>query len=134
MKIDDLEELEWPDIRPINEVHWKGREVEKKTIDPRIAFIRNLVFVYLYYYLVNPRRIHAFEQRLLQELWGDEPQSLRPESFSLKWAVHPIARCLNDPRIDFIRQIVFTYYYHMVVYPEKLPELEAKLLKILFKD
>ena len=134
MRIEKFDEIELPDIKLINEVQWNGREVKEKGIDSRIEFIRNLVFCYLYYYLVTPWKVHVFEQQLLQQLWGDEPQSLTTEPFTLKWAAHPVAGRQIDPRIQFIRQIVFTYYYNMIVNPERLPEFEAKLLKTLFED
>jgi hypothetical protein len=134
MRIEKFDDIDLLDFKLINEVQWNGREVKEKGIDPRIELIRNLVFAYLYYYLVTPWKVHAFEQQLLQSFWGDEPQSLTTEPFTLHWAAHPVAERKIDPRIQFIRHIVFTYYYNMIVNPENLPEFEAKLIKTLFED
>jgi hypothetical protein len=39
-----------------------------------------------------------------------------------------------DPRIEFIRQLVTTYFHYMLAGPDKLEAFEQKLLEVLFDD
>jgi hypothetical protein len=134
MEIQGFEEL--PDrFNFIEEsgAEWAGRYVKQKEVDPRIHFVRSLVFAYLYHMIALPQKLASFERRLLEALFEEE-EEFSTEDLTLRWIGRNVEQRQRDPRLEFVRDLVFTYLYHIVVTPEKLPSFEQKILDILFDD
>ena len=51
---------------------WMGRSVEEEEVDPRIEFVRQLVFAYMYHLIAAPEKLAEFEQMLLETLFADD--------------------------------------------------------------
>ncbi len=107
MEIDGFSEItdfSLPNINPT--ACWLGRGVQQGEIDPRIVFIRELVFSYLYHCLNGEK--DAFKDKLLQT---PELKELTPK---------------------MVHHLVMTYLRYMLVAPHQLPDVEEYLADALF--
>lgn len=71
LTIDDFKDLEFHLPIQHKNSEWKGREVKETEVDPRIQFIRHLVFTYLFHLIAAPEKLEDFENRLVEKLFKD---------------------------------------------------------------